>query len=244
MDNTLISLENVSKDFYVYRKNIQRIMGILFDKAPAEVKHALDKVSFEVKRGERLVILGDVDSGRSTLLKVIGRVNYHQRGKLRTYGDICVSLNSKVGVDNNLTCVDNIYNKGNVLGFNRKTMDEHMEEIIKFSNMEGYEKIAIKEAPSGAIALFSLAVHLMVDADIYLIDEVFGGGGTEIREKCERRVIEFFNERSDAAALVVTGSPDFALQFGTRAIVLEEGSVAFDGDVKDALEIFKPKKKK
>ena len=118
-NNTVIKLENVSKRYNVYSRNIDRIKGVLLNREPAEVKRALKNVSLEVEKGEHLVIFGIVDSGRSTLLKVISGITNPSKGKVSTYGTMNVMMDQKAGIDMEFSCRENIYMKANIVGLTR-----------------------------------------------------------------------------------------------------------------------------
>lgn len=237
-NNTAIKLNNISKRFNVYSKNIERIKGALFGREPAEVKHALNNVSLEIKKGEHVVVCGVVDSGRSTLLKVIAGITSPSKGKVYVDGSVNVMLDSRVGIDMEFSCRENIYMKANVVGLSRAEIESHVDEIIEFAEIEKYVDIPMKRAPKGTAAQISTAVHLYKDADIILCDEVFGGGGNPVYTKCENRMLEYMDEKPHITVLMVSNRLAFVKNLGTRTIVLDKGKIVFDGDANEAISIF------
>lgn len=225
-NNTVIKLENVSKKFNVYSRNIDRIKGVVFNKEPAEVKHALKNISLEVKEGERLVVKGVVDSGRSTLAKVIAGITAPSKGKVDTFGkSMNVMLDAKAGMDMEFSCRDNIYMKANVAGIPKTDIKPHVEEILEFAEATAFADLPLKRAPKGTHAMLSLAVHLYKDADLLIIDEVFGGGGNYVLTKCERRLKEYADNNPEKTIFIAINHSAFVKSFATREVLLEKGEL-------------------
>ena len=238
-NNTVIKLYNVSKKFNVYSRNIDRIKGVLFNREPAEVKHALKNISLEVKAGERLVVMGVVDSGRSTLAKIIAGVTSPSKGRVETFGKTMnVMLDAKAGMDMEFSCRDNIFMKANIAGLTKAEIAPYVDEILEFAEVTDFADLPLKRAPKGTPAMLSLAVHLHKDADILVIDEVFGGGGNYIASKCENMLIERMSNNLKAAVVSVSNRSAFSKEFGTRAIVLEKGEIIYNGDIEEAVKLF------
>lgn len=235
-NNIAIKLNNVSKRYNVYSRNIDRIKGVIFNREPAEVKHALDSISFNIQKGERVVVFGIVDSGRSTLIKTIAGITKPSSGKIQTIGSENVLLNAKVGFDMEFSCMDNIYLKANIVGLARKEIEPFVSEILEFAEIEKFADLPMKRMPKGTAALLSLAVHLKKKSDILLCDEVFGGGGNYVTSKCEGLIEEYLNENAKTTAVLITNRVGFAKKIATRAIVLDKGKLAFDGKVDQAWE--------
>lgn len=236
---TVIKLNNVSKRFNVYRRNIERIKGVILGREPSEVKRALQSITLEVKEGERLMIVGIADSGRSTLEKLIAGIAFPSKGTIDTFDhSLNVMLDAKAGMDVELSCIDNVYMKANVVGISRAEISKYVDEILEFAEITDSAEIPLKRAPKGTAALLSLAVHLKKDADIVIVDEVFGGGGSYITTKCENRFAEYLAERPEMTAVIVPTRLAYAKTVGTRAIVLDKGKMTYDGDVIEATRIF------
>lgn len=237
--NTVIKLDNVSKRFNIYSRNIERIKGVIFGREPAEVVYALKDVSLEVHEGERITVFGIVDSGRSTLAKVITGVTFPSSGKVNTFGkSMNVMLDPKAGMDVEFSCIDNIYMKANIVGITKEEIKPHIDEILEFAEITDFADLPLKRAPKGAASLMALAVHLVKDADLVICDEVFGGGGNRIMTKCESRMVEYAKEHPEKTIISTSNRVGYALRLGTRAIVLDNGVLAYDGDVEGANELF------
>lgn len=239
MSNDIVKVSNITKIFNVYRKDIQKIKCVLFGRKPSEVLVALEDVSFTLEKGERLGVIGPVGSGRSTLLNILSGVSFQSKGKIEVPDSINVMLNNKAGLEMEFSCRDNIYLKAAVVDLPKEVVDEHMDEIIEFVEIEDFIDLPMKRASKGAPALMSLAVHLLKQSDLLLVDEVFGGGGNISKTKCENRFKEYLEENEDVSAIIVSNHITYLKEICSRAILLHEGKLIFDGSVEEAGSIFK-----
>ena len=238
-NNTVIKVNNVTKRFNIYSRNIDRIKGVLFNREPAEVKYAVNHVSLEVNEGERLIVTGVVDSGRSTLIKVIAGVTSPSQGKVDIFDKTMnVMLEAKVGMDMEFSCRDNIFMKANIVGLTKEEIAPYVDEILEFAEVTDFADLPLKRAPKGTYAMLSLAVHLHKDADILIVDEVFGGGGNYISTKCEKRLTEHLEQNPQTTAVIVSNRAAFSKGIGTRAVVLEKGQIELSGNVEEATKLF------
>lgn len=235
-NNIVIKLENVSKRYNVYRRNIDRIKGVVFGREPEAVRYALSNISLEIKKGERVIVFGHVDSGRTTLLKVISGITKPSKGELCVNGTVNVILDSRVGFDMEFTCRENIYMKANVVGIKRSEIEPHIDEILKFARVERYADIPVKMAPKGTVSLISTAVHLYKETDIIICDEVFGGGGSRVSLDCEKRMEEYLEKRPDTTLIKITNRLAFARKIGTRFLAFNKGTIVCDGNLDEANE--------
>lgn len=243
METTVIQLEHIKKNYNIYKKNIQRVQGIFFGKEASEVKHALKDISLSIEKGERVLIAGPVESGCTTLLSIIAGVIYPTKGKIKTRGSVNAMLNVRAGFENEATCRENIYLKANVVGVNKKEIDSKIDELITGLQLEDYEDIAIKRTPKGTPLKIGLAMHLLKDADILLIDENFSSGSTSIRDECLRKIEEYLENHPDVTLIMSTNQISFAKKICTRGIILENGEITLDGSPSEAIERFKLIKK-
>ena len=239
MSNDIVKVSGVSKIFNVYRKDIQKIKCVLFGREPSEVMVALDDVSFTVEKGERLGVIGVVGGGRSTLLNILADVTSPSKGKVTVPERVNPMLNNKAGLEMEFTCKENIYLKAAVVDVPKAVVEEHMDEILEFAELEDFANLPMKRASKGAPALVSLAVHLLKESDILLVDEVFGGGGNISKTKCENRLKEYLEENEDTAAIVVSNHITYLKEICSRAILLYKGKLIYDGSVEEAGSIFK-----
>ena len=240
MSNDVVSVNNISKNYNIYRKDIQKIKCVLFGGKPPEVMVALDDISFTVEQGEHLGVMGVVGSGRTTLMNILSRVSFPSKGKLTVPKSVNALLNNKAGLEMEFSCRDNIYLKAAVVDVPKKIVDEHMDEIIEFAELEEFIDLPMKRAPKGAPALMSLAVHLLKKSKLLLVDEVFGGGGNVTKLKCENLLKDYLEENEDVTAIIVSNRIAYLKEVCSRVILLNEGKIVYEGeDIEEAGRIFR-----
>ena len=195
---------------------------------------ALDDVSFEIGRGERVAIIGRNGAGKSTLLKILSRIVTPTRGEARIRGRVTSLLEVGTGFSPTLTGRENIYVNASMHGLSRKETDARLEDIIEFSGIEPqFLDMRVKHYSSGMRVrlAFSVAAHL--EPDIMLLDEVLAVGDLAFQEKCLARVEGMMAGRR--TVLFVSHSMDAVTRFCERAIWLDGGRVRMDGDVLDVV---------
>ncbi|MBQ0078285.1 MAG: ABC transporter ATP-binding protein [Eubacterium sp.] len=241
MSNKVVELKNINKEYYIYKNNFGRILGILFGKKPSETIYALKNVSLTIEKGERVYVFGKINSGVSTLQKIMAGIVYPTSGKVITNGEINCYFGKAAGFDNEMTCMDNMYMRANVIGVPKEVIKEHEEEIVEFAEIENYKNIALKQALKGTPARLGLAVHLLKDTDIYLMDENFSQGAVESKQKCEARFNEYIEAHPETTFIIsVLGIP-WAKKHCDRGIVLYKGEIVFDGPIEEAVQEYKEK---
>ncbi len=239
MDNTVIQLEHITKNYNIYKKNIQRVRGIFFGKEAAEVKHALRDVSLTINKGERVIVTGPVEAGCTSLLSIIAGVIYPTKGKIRTRGKVNAFLNMRAGFENEATCRENIYLKANVLGIPKAVIKNHVEEIIEELELKDYIDIPLKRAPKGTPLRICLAVHLLMDTDIMIIDENFNSGGVHIRQECIDKIQRYFETHPDVTLVISTSQLGMTNNVCTRGLFMEDGVITFDGTPREIYEKYR-----
>ena len=239
MSNDIVKVNSVSKIFNVYRKDIQKIKCVLFGRKPSEVLVALDDISLTLEKGERLAIIGPVGSGRSTLLNILSGISLPSKGKVVVPESINPMHNNKAGLELEFSCKENIYLKAAVVDVPKEVVEEHMDEILEFTELEDFADLPMKRASKGAPALVSLAVHLLKKSDLLLVDEVFGGGGNISKTKGESRFRQYLEENEDVSAIIVSNHVNYIKDICSRAIVLNKGKLIYNGSVEEATSIFK-----
>ena len=195
---------------------------------------ALDGISFEVKKGERLGIIGGNGAGKSTTLKILSRVTAPTEGTVYINGRISSMLEVGTGFHPELTGRENIYLNGAILGMSKEEVDRKMEDIIEFSECRQFIDTPVKRYSSGMYVklAFSVAAHL--DSEILIMDEVLAVGDMKFQQKCLNKMKEV-SENEGRTVLYVSHNMNTIRQLCDRCIVLEKGRVLFDGDVEKAI---------
>lgn len=241
MSECIVKVNKVSKKYNIYKKNFQRIAGVLLGKEAAEVKHALTDVSFKMEKGDRMIIFGVAESGCSTLMKIIAGVTSPSKGKVEVDGSINAMLNVRVGYDYEYTCRENIYLKANVVGISKEIVRQNEEDIIGFAEMEDYLDLPMKRAPKGVAVRLALALHLLVESDILMIDDPLSQGGIVSRTKCEDKIKKYADQNPNMTFIISNNDKVLARKVCNKGLVMRKGEIVFEGSAEDACTMYKGK---
>ena len=202
-----------------------------------ELFMALDDLSFEVKKGERVGIIGHNGAGKSTLLKLISRITAPTSGDIWMDGRVASMLEVGTGFHGELTGRENIYMNGAILGMKKREIDEKIEDIIEFSECRQFIDTPVKRYSSGMYVklAFSVAAHL--DSEIMIMDEVLAVGDMTFQKKCLEKMSDV--SRTDGRTILyVSHNMNTIRQLCDRCIVLDHGKIIFDGDVETAIDVY------
>ena len=188
---------------------------------------ALEDVSFEIKHGEAVGIIGHNGAGKSTILKILSRITKPTRGRVELFGRAGSLLEVGTGFHTELTGRENIYLNGAILGMSRREIDRKFDEIVAFSGVERFLDTPVKHYSSGMHVrlAFSVAAHL--EPEILIIDEVLAVGDAEFQKKCLGKMNEITG--GGRTVLFVSHNQDAVARLCQRAILLESGRLILDG---------------
>lgn len=255
-EDVIIKVEDIKKEYRLgaiggttLKEELQRIGARLKKKEDPTAKidgntsftkdkfWALNGISFEIKKGEAVGIIGHNGAGKSTLLKLLCRVTAPTEGQISYNGRIASMLEVGTGFHAELTGRENVYMNGAILGMTKKEIDSKMEEIIEFSECRQFIDTPVKRYSSGMYVklAFSVAAHL--DADIMIMDEVLAVGDMKFQQKCLKKMRQAATEEGKTV-LYVSHNMSTITQLCDRCIVLSKGKVIFDGNVDKAIEIY------
>lgn len=197
---------------------------------------ALKDVSFKVKKGEAWGIIGTNGSGKSTLLKLICGILKPYEGTVMVYGSTAPLIELGAGFDGELTARENIFLNGAVLGYDKKFMQEHFDEIVDFAELHSFLDMPIKNYSSGMAARLGFAIATVVRPDILICDEVLAVGDYAFQKKCEQRMNEM---RSQGTTLLfVSHAIDSVKCVCDHALWLDNGIVKMCGEVERVAEAY------
>lgn len=198
---------------------------------------ALDDVSFNVKKGEAIGIIGHNGAGKSTLLKLLSRVTAPTNGTISYNGRIASMLEVGTGFHPELTGRENVYMNGAILGMTKDEISKKFEQIVEFAEMEKFIDTPVKRYSSGMYVklAFSVAAHL--DSEIMVMDEVLAVGDMKFQKKCLRRMSDAANKEG-RTVLYVSHNMHTIRQLCERCIVLEKGKVIFNGEVEKGISLY------
>ena len=202
-----------------------------------EIFLALDDVSFEVSKGERVGIIGHNGAGKSTLLKLISRITAPTSGDIWMNGRVASMLEVGTGFHGELTGRENIYMNGAILGMKKKEIDAKIEDIIEFSECRQFIDTPVKRYSSGMYVklAFSVAAHL--DSEIMIMDEVLAVGDMAFQKKCLEKMSDV-SKTEGRTILYVSHNMNTIRQLCDRCIVLNHGKTIFDGGVEESIALY------
>lgn len=232
-DKIAIQVKNVHKEFYLpHHKSdsIKQSIVHMFDKKDkgADYYKALKGISFDVKEGEFLGIVGRNGSGKSTLLKILSNIYVPTSGSVKHSGKLVPFIELGVGFKAELTGRENVYLNGALLGFSKKEIDERYDAIVDFAELGEFMEQKIKNYSSGMKVRLAFAVATHADADILLLDEVLAVGDAAFQRKC----YEYFwsLKEQKKTIIFVTHSMNAVREYCDRAILINDGKVTHEGD--------------
>lgn len=198
---------------------------------------ALRGVSFEVKKGERIGIIGKNGAGKSTLLKILCRITAPTSGMVGYNGKIASMLEVGTGFNSEMTGRENIYMNGAILGMTRAEIDSKLNDIIEFSECGEFIDTPVKRYSSGMYVklAFSVAAHL--DSEIMIMDEVLAVGDAAFQKKCLDKMKSLALDEN-RTVLYVSHNMSTIEKLCNRCIVLKAGLLEYDGDVDEAIKIY------
>lgn len=198
--------------------------------------YALKDVSFQVKPGEAVALIGKNGSGKSTMLKLLAGVLYPSAGSVRVNGTIAPLIELGAGFDLELTAMENIYMNGAILGHDRKFMDQHFAEIVEFSELQNFIHVPLKNFSSGMIARLGFSIATIVRADILIVDEVLAVGDFRFQEKCHRKIAQLLE--GGTTLLFVSHSAAQVKALCPKAIWLDHGKVMASGATEEVYRMY------
>lgn len=234
MDSQIaIEVNHLSKAYKMYDKPVDRLKETLFMGRRTYHRdfYALDDVSFQVKRGETLGIIGRNGAGKSTLLKIITGVLQPTSGEVKVNGRISSLLELGAGFNPEFTGIENIYLNGTVMGFSREEMDERVQDILDFADIGDFVYQPVKTYSSGMYVRLAFAVAINIKPEILIVDEALAVGDARFQLKCYRKFDEF--KEKNVTTLFVSHSTDMIKKLCTSAILLDSGKNLYQGDPKE-----------
>lgn len=232
-----ISFTNVVKEYSLYRSDRARFLGVFFKRIPRDIVRAADNLSFEIKRGEAVALLGDNGAGKSTALKMITGVCHPTSGTIEVHGRVSALLELSAGFDNKLTGRENIAMRSQIWGLSKEEAAELEPEIVEFSEIGKYIDQPMRTYSSGMRARLGFAFASSISPDILIVDEALSVGDRKFSKKCRERVSNII-ARDGTTVLLVTHSVEQARQFCKRGIVLEHGKSIYNGDIEEAIAVY------
>lgn len=239
---TMIKVDDVSMVFNMASETMNNLKEYAIALARHELHfkefRALDHVSLEVKKGDVFGILGTNGSGKSTLLKIIAGVLEPSEGTCTVNGSIAPLIELGAGFDMELTARENIFLNGALLGYSKKFIEEHFDEIVEFAEIEQFLDMPLKNYSSGMVARIAFAIATVIVPEILIVDEVLSVGDFMFQQKCEQRINALIKEHG-VTVLIVSHSNDQIERLCNKAIWIEKGHERIAGNAHDVCRVYR-----
>ena len=239
-----LRLDNVTLDYYVYSVRAQSLRNAVFnlavggklykDQGDVTVVRAVENVSFDLREGDRLALIGHNGSGKTSLLKVMAGIYHPARGRVDVEGNLTSMIAAHAGMDVEATGLQNIRKLGAMRMISNKVIDERIGPIVDFSGLGDFVRLPIKTFSAGMLARLMFACATEFEADILVLDEWLSAGDAVFIQKAMQRM-EGFVEK---AKIMVLGTHDFNMveRVCNKVCVLDAGRMAFYGPVQEWAE--------
>jgi len=240
MNNDIaIKVQGLTKIYHLYDNPQDRLKEALnpFKKSYHHDYYAMDDVSFEIKKGETVGIVGRNGAGKSTLLKMITGVLTPTSGHVETHGTISSLLELGAGFNPEMTGLENIFLNGTLMGFTREQMKSKVEAILEFADIGEFIYQPVKMYSSGMFARLAFSVSINVEPDILIVDEALSVGDMAFQMKCFKKFQDF--QAQGRTILFVTHALDTVIRYCSKGIVIDAGHNVFEGSSKEAVDTFK-----
>ena len=239
---TMIKVDDVSMVFNMASETMNNLKEYAIALARHELRfkefRALDHISLEVKKGDVFGILGTNGSGKSTLLKIIAGVLEPSEGTCTVNGSIAPLIELGAGFDMELTARENIYLNGALLGYPKKFIEEHFDEIVDFAEIENFLDMPLKNYSSGMVARIAFAIATVIVPEILIVDEVLSVGDFMFQQKCEQRINTLIKEYG-VTVLIVSHSNEQIERLCNKAIWIEKGHERISGNAHDVCQVYR-----
>ena len=239
-NNAIITVEHVSMKFNLASEKFDNIkeyfIKILKKQVSFDEFWALKDVSFTVKKGESLGLIGLNGSGKSTMLKTIAGVLKPTRGRVQVFGTVAPLIELGAGFDMDLTAHENVFLNGALLGYSREEMQLHYNDIVSFSELEGFMNVPVKNFSSGMISRLAFAIATIGTPDILICDEVLSVGDFRFQKKCEERIQHMID--NGTTILFVSHSIEQVKKICNKILWLDHGNVKMFGNTEEICDIY------
>lgn len=229
-EEIVIEVRNISKKFKVYldKGKTLKEKALFSRRRKYEERRVLNDVSFEVRKGEAVGLIGHNGCGKSTMLKLLTRIMYPDSGTIKMNGRVSSLIELGAGFHPDMSGRQNIYTNASIFGLTRKEIDERLDDIIAFSELEDFIDNPVRTYSSGMYMRLAFSVAINVDADILLIDEILAVGDAAFQSKCFNRLKEI--KAAGTTIVIVSHSLGQIEQICERSIWIHEGKIHEEGE--------------
>ncbi len=239
MSEYAIEVKDVTKVYRLYDRPVDRLKEAL---NPAHKNYhrdfyALNGLSFNVKKGETVGIIGTNGSGKSTILKIITGVLTPTTGMVSVDGKISALLELGAGFNMEYTGIENIFMNGTMMGFTRREMEEKLDDILEFADIGDFVRQPVKTYSSGMFVRLAFALAINVDPEILIVDEALSVGDVFFQAKCYRRMEEI--RKNGTTILMVTHDMGSIIKYCDKVVLLNRGEFIAEGPAGRMVDLYK-----
>jgi teichoic acid transport system ATP-binding protein len=235
--SVVIEFRHVYKRYRLYRSDKHRFLGIFTKRVKFREVFANRDLTFKVRRGESVAILGKNGAGKSTMLKMITGVAFPSSGKIEVAGRVSALLELTAGFDPAFTGRENVQLRGQLWGLDKAEIVALEKEVVDFADIGVYMDQPMRTYSSGMKARVGFAISASINPEILVVDEALSVGDKAFQLKCNAKIKEIM-AKDDVTVIFVTHSSASAASICSRGIVLEAGKLAFDGPIDAAIEYY------
>ena len=238
-ETNAITVRDVTKIYRLYDKPIDRLKESLSvtHKNYHKDFYALQNLSFNVKKGETVGIIGTNGSGKSTILKIITGVLTPTSGEVQVDGKISALLELGAGFNQDYTGIENIYMNGTMMGFSKKEMDEKLPDILEFADIGDFVYQPVKTYSSGMFVRLAFALSINVEPEILIVDEALSVGDVFFQSKCYRRMDEL--RKNGTTIVMVTHDMGSVIKYCDKVVLLNRGEFVAEGPAGKMVDLYK-----
>ena len=236
MQDYAICVKDVYKSFNVYldKANTIKEKLLFLSRNRKEKRKVLKGINLNIKKGEAVALIGTNGSGKSTLLKLMTKILYPNSGTIEINGNLTSLLELGAGFHPDFSGRENIYFNASIFGLTKKEIDEKLNDIIEFSELENFIDNPIRTYSSGMYMRLAFSVAINVNADILLVDEILSVGDEHFQNKCIEKMLEL--KKQGMTMVFVTHSMNSVKKLCNRAVWLYNGEIQMDGNSDDVIK--------
>ena len=237
-EENIIEVNNVSMEFFLPNEKVDNLkeffIRLVKGKMERKKHKVLDNISFSVKKGESIGLIGHNGAGKSTLLKILTGIMRPTEGSVLVKGKVAPLLNLGAGFDNEASARENVYLNGAILGYSKREIEHKYKEIVDFAELHDHMNMPLKNFSSGMVARLGFAIAIDVNPDILLVDEILSVGDENFRKKCAAKIDELRNK--GVTFVIVSHNMSQIKNLCQKAVWIEDSHMRAYGDSKEVCD--------
>lgn len=232
-----IIIENVTKKYSKCTNDLERLLTIFGISRKGTIT-VFENLSFKIKKGEKIALIGKNGSGKTTLLKIISNITIPNSGKVIVNRRISTLLEVNAGFNLEFSAIENLYTRCILLGLKNKEIKAIEDKIFEFAGISNdFKKQQLKKFSIGMIAKLGFAINLFSYPEILIIDEALAVGDIEFKNKCEKE-LQKLSKKDDVTLLFVSHDQKMVEEFCDRGILIDQGKIILDDQINKVFKVY------